>query len=352
MPVTTIYALDRDLITISGGESLSNPNQGSGVQLQGLTITLNSNAWSPIDVNDSDNFFNDSDNSQTLVNPTTLGGVSFTAGRRVEAEYTLSVEDPDGNSYTLYGFNINEPGVTSYTTVEGLAFLGPVGGFPPIGVPLTVTGTSEGPGGSSNPYTGLATPPCFTPGTLIETPNGPCLIEDLKAGDLVETLDRGPQPLTWVGQVHLSAEALRARPALRPIKIERNALGPRCPSQTMIVSPQHRILVSGWRASYFFGETEVLVAAKDLCNGRSVNRITPTEGVCYMHLLFDGHELIRANNLASESLFPGPQAIQGLGDQAREELLSLFPELKREWSGRRSIRASIKSSDAAVLAMA
>ncbi|MFA5582109.1 MAG: Hint domain-containing protein, partial [Paracoccaceae bacterium] len=36
---------------------------------------------------------------------------------------------------------------------------------------------------------------CFTPGTLIDTPDGPRLVEDLRPGDLVLTADHGAQPL-------------------------------------------------------------------------------------------------------------------------------------------------------------
>ena len=46
------------------------------------------------------------------------------------------------------------------------------------------------------------TAPCFTAGTLIETPRGAVAIETLQVGDRVMTLDRGPQPLRWIGAAH------------------------------------------------------------------------------------------------------------------------------------------------------
>lgn len=40
---------------------------------------------------------------------------------------------------------------------------------------------------------------CFTAGTMIATPDGERAIETLKVGDLVETLDNGPQAIRWIG---------------------------------------------------------------------------------------------------------------------------------------------------------
>jgi hypothetical protein len=38
----------------------------------------------------------------------------------------------------------------------------------------------------------------------------------------------------------------------------------------LVVSPQHRVLLTHWMAELMFGEDEVLVAAKDLVNDCSV----------------------------------------------------------------------------------
>jgi hypothetical protein len=142
MPSTKMYTLEASNITISNGVSLSGFTQGDGSQLMGQTITLGSNTWKTVDVFDTDANFEDSDNSQTLDGAQTYNGVSHASVLRVEAEYRLTVQDPDGNSYTVIGFNINEAGGgPSYGTVEGLSFIGPIGCFPPHGVPLTVIGT-------------------------------------------------------------------------------------------------------------------------------------------------------------------------------------------------------------------
>ncbi|MEZ5716615.1 MAG: Hint domain-containing protein [Paracoccaceae bacterium] len=61
---------------------------------------------------------------------------------------------------------------------------------------------------------------CFARGTLIETPAGPQAIETLKAGDLVNTLDAGPQTIRWIGGHSSAAIGPNA-----PIRIKAGTLG-------------------------------------------------------------------------------------------------------------------------------
>lgn len=326
MPSFTVYTLGASQISISGGAVLSGFSQGDGSHLMGETITLNSNAWEQVSVFDDDANFNDSENGQTLDGATTYDTLTgLTGSERVEAEYTLTVQDPDGNTYTIIGFNINEPGVTSFATVEGLAFIGDVGEFPPQGVPLTVIATSEGPGGGTTPYSAYATPPCFTPGTRIETPSGKRLIEDIEVGDYVYTLDSGARPVLWTGRTHLSARDLRDQPRLRPILIQKGAFGGQEPVRDMLVSPQHRVLLRDPMVQMMFGCEEVLVPAIHLVNGHSVVQVDSDEGVDYLHIAFDGHEIVMSDGLPTESFFPGATVMSGFDAQVCAELEALFP---------------------------
>lgn len=88
---------------------------------------------------------------------------------------------------------------------------------------------------------------CFCDGTRIETPGGEVPIENLQEGDLVSTLDRRPQPIRWIGCIKRHAVGSAA-----PVVIATGTLGNR---RTLRVSPQHRMLLSGWRAELLFGET-------------------------------------------------------------------------------------------------
>jgi hypothetical protein len=51
---------------------------------------------------------------------------------------------------------------------------------------------------------------CFARGTRIAVPGGSRAVEALRPGDLVETLDRGPQPVVWTGPMVEAARGRRA----------------------------------------------------------------------------------------------------------------------------------------------
>ena len=86
------------------------------------------------------------------------------------------------------------------------------------------------------------------------------------------------------------------------------------------------MLIRGWRAELLFGEEEVLVPAKSLVNGDTVHAM-PVDEVQYHHILFDRHEVVFAEGVASESFHPGQQMMDGDQDM-RDEITALFPELE------------------------
>ena len=164
----------------------------------------------------------------------------------------------------------------------------------------------------------VETIPCFVSGTMIETIDGPRAVETLSADDLVITRDEGPQPVRWIGRRRVAAVGKMA-----PICIQKNALGDH---GTLHVSPLHRVLIKDVLAELMFGEDEVLIAAKDLVNDRSIR---PVEGgtVEYVHLLFDRHQVIYSEGLPTESFLPGPQTTKSFEDDIIEEITTIFPEL-------------------------
>ena len=191
-------------------------------------------------------------------------------------------------------------------------------------------------------FSNIETVICFGKGTRVATPYGPRRVEDLKLGDMVLTLDHGPQPLRWIG-----ARNVPALGRFAPIEIAKGALGN---SDTLIVSPQHRMLLKGWQAEMHFGTSEVFAAAKHLIND---NTIRPRVGgfVTYYHLMFDAHEVIFAEGAASESFHVSDCSLTGVADAARDELFGLFPELRALPSGHGdTARKCLKAHEAGLLA--
>ncbi|QYK41782.1 MAG: Hint domain-containing protein [Paracoccaceae bacterium] len=160
--------------------------------------------------------------------------------------------------------------------------------------------------------------PCFVAGTQIRTPAGDRPVETLLPGDLVCTLDNGDQPLRWIG-----CRTVDGSGDLAPVLIRPGTFGTH---GRLMVSPQHRILVRDPLAELLFGETDVLVAAKDLVDGRAVRRV-PSAEVTYVHMLFDRHEVVFSDGLATESFLPGPQVETLVEAQAMAEIAAVFPEL-------------------------
>ncbi|NCQ23190.1 MAG: hypothetical protein COW54_14720 [Rhodobacteraceae bacterium CG17_big_fil_post_rev_8_21_14_2_50_63_15] len=327
----SIWMLEAQNVTVSGGKSLSGFTQGNGSHLLGETIRLNNNNWLQTFIKDNDSKFDDQDADQPLDGPQIIDGVSYGNETRVEAEYRLTLLDPaTGNTWNVIGYNVNNSS-PAFGTIEGLAFVGPVGGFPPIGVDLQVTGTFEGPGAAGQPPINagaIAAPPCFTPGTRILAEDGYIPVEDLRVGDRVRTRDAGLQQLLWVGRAVLSAADLLANPSFQPVCIRADAFGPGQPARDLLVSPQHRILVRNWAAELHFGTSEVLVAAQHLINDQSVTRTPAPDGITYLHIMCAAHHVIWAEGLETETFLPGPQSLGHVPRATVEELLALFPELQ------------------------
>jgi hypothetical protein len=167
---------------------------------------------------------------------------------------------------------------------------------------------------------------CFTPGAQVLTDQGELAVEDLKPGDLVLTRDNGYQPIRWTGRRDLSHAELIVEPRFNPVHIARGALGAGLPVRDMMVSPQHRMLVTGPRAELLFGENEVLVAAKHLVGLPGIEQRV-SRGVSYLHILFDQHEIVRADGAWSESFQPVDLTMEALQVGQRAEIEALFPEL-------------------------
>ncbi|MEM7641589.1 MAG: Hint domain-containing protein [Pseudomonadota bacterium] len=178
---------------------------------------------------------------------------------------------------------------------------------------------------------------CFAEGTPILTPSGAVPVQDLAPGDRVVTRDHGAQAIAWHGHRTVPGTGRFA-----PIRFAPGAIGNAAPLR---VSPQHRVLLRGALTQLWVGHREVLVPAKHLVNDRTI-RPDPCPSVTYHHLLFDGHEIVQAAGAWTESLHPGTVALDALGAAARDEVLTLFPELAVD-TKKRLARAALSARQAA-----
>jgi hypothetical protein len=191
---------------------------------------------------------------------------------------------------------------------------------------------------------------CFTPGTLIETEHGPRPVERIAAGCKVQTKDNGCQEVLWTGRRRITGARLYVMPDLAPVRLQRGALGADVPDPGLLVSPDHRVMVRGAPARSLFNTDEVLVAARDLVNDRSIIVDRAQREVTYHHMLLPGHEIVFANGVETESFHPASAGLETLGDDDRSRLLSQVPELARDVTAYGPYaRRVVSASEAAIL---
>jgi hypothetical protein len=133
---------------------------------------------------------------------------------------------------------------------------------------------------------------CLLRGSSIATPAGVVRIEDLKVGDLVETISGKAKAVRWVGrQVFKTSRGLWAANVM-PIRISRGAFADGVPSRDLYVSPGHAVYVDG-----------VLIRARDLVNNTTIAAALPSSSdtIEYYNVLLDSHDVLLAEGMPVES---------------------------------------------------
>ncbi len=313
---TTIFGAFRSDSTLSDAGASSNV-EGTSFQISAYNqITIEDGADGTI-------FDGDSDSNETANDPTQTYN-----GETIYWDFTISVTDGT-NTYEigLFDYDIDGDGNSIGIDSEDGFFMAFIGGsVPPLNTTLTITAiTDNGPDIDIDTVV-----PCFVSGTNISTPEGPRPIEALEVGDVVLTLDNGPQTIRWIGTRTLDSIDLSVKPKLRPIRIAQGALGNGLPENELRVSPQHRMLVRSPIAARMFSKHEVLIPAHKLLGLPGVSVDETAQSVTYVHMLFDRHEVVFAEGAPSESLHTGPEALKGVGEEALAEIAALFPEIASE----------------------
>ncbi|WP_165775653.1 Hint domain-containing protein [Paramylibacter kogurei] len=243
--------------------------------------------------------------------------------------------DPAGDEYVVATFNgdtLDSPEI-DYTGFSPTASL--VGSSENFGNDIDGFSIQRAGDGSDTFVNDMTSTPgamnfvCFAGHSLVETPDGAKRIGSLRVGDLVKTKDHGDLPILWIGKKRLIFNDSVSDLRQFPVEIKRHALGFNKPSKTLLVSQQHRILVQGAVVREYCETNEVLIAAKDLVGLNGVRIKTEQRQITYVHVLLDGHQLLKVHGLEAESLYLGEQTLRSLRANGRKEVLSLFPELSQ-----------------------
>lgn len=234
-------------------------------------------------------------------------------------EWTATYTGTNGQVITVWRIEIEDP-----ISGVGRVFFA-MSEVPEVGIVFSTNDKDQGANGLDPADIPMGIP-CFTPGAGIATPLGTKAVEDLAVGDLVITKHHGIKPVRWIGQKHISGARLYALPQLQPILIKKHALGAGYPSRDLIVSPQHRMVFDNRFARTHFGVDACLVPAQSLLVLPGVTRLT-VSSVTYIHVMFDQHEVIFANDSATESFHPGEMIMNAMDEAVRAEILEIFPQL-------------------------
>lgn len=182
---------------------------------------------------------------------------------------------------------------------------------------------------------------CFVAGTLIDTAQGEVEVQDITPGMQVRTADSGLQSVRRV-----LVKTVSGRGPLAPVCFDAGVLG-NC--RPLLVSPNHRMMVSGWQAELITGEPEVLVSANLLTAGCDRVWTKPMDSVTYVHLLFDKHEIIFSEGAPSESYQPFGADAETRAPAVMAELRALFPELLEDLLRTGPARPCMEPHEAALL---
>lgn len=320
MPVIAIY--DWSQVTTPGtlapsnlaGDTYANdPNSPGYVpgnpSWTDQTYTYNGGTPTQIVIDDDDTLFEDgyveTGAPATLRHDVVLNGTLYSAGSVVENEFSMV----DGTGIAVWVVRINGENV-------GIAPQMPYTAIP-AGSTFTPTEGRDGDAADSSEgissTTSYANVICFAAQTRIDTPQGPRPAGALKPGDRVLTRDNDVQPLIWTCAMALSFDSRTDR--RRPILIPAGAFGPDAPRRPVIVSPQHRVLVD-------MPAGPVLAPAKGLLGWRGIRVVRGRDRIVYVHLLCPRHDVLSADGLWCESLYPGPQALASLSPRDRATVMA------------------------------
>lgn len=172
--------------------------------------------------------------------------------------------------------------------------------------------------------------PCLASGSLVETASGVVPVEELRVGQDVLTCNEAPSRIKWIGSRTLRFSQNGASSVQAPILFKSGCFGQSRPKDDLVVSPHHRVLLSGQVVDALFGSWHVLAPAKGLLGLSGVRQMKGKKEVTYYTILLESHAVMRVNGAFVESFFPGRQAMSTLDAEQQAEICAIIPGFA-EW---------------------
>jgi len=160
-------------------------------------------------------------------------------------------------------------------------------------------------------------------GTLITTDNGPIAVEDLLPGDQICTVDNGPQTLRWIGSMSISPQSETQTLS----RITADSFGLSRPALDLMLGSSARLMRRDPAIVANVGTPIALAPVTAFIDGETVLEIHPASPTRVYHLLFESHQIIRANGLEIESYHPGKEVEISLSREMLPDFLDMFPHL-------------------------
>lgn len=171
--------------------------------------------------------------------------------------------------------------------------------------PGRAVGRGNGPGGSAM---------CLLRGTAIKTPKGEVCIEDLRIGDLVETVSGKAAPIKWIGRQTFRRNGSAWNKEVLPIRIAPFALDEQTPHRALYLTAGHALFLDG-----------VLIKAVDLINETSIAPVMPAsmDTIEYYQIMLYRHDVMLAEGAPVETFLLEAENYEAFDNFA--EFARLYP---------------------------
>ncbi|WP_306155175.1 Hint domain-containing protein [Roseovarius sp. MMSF_3281] len=150
-------------------------------------------------------------------------------------------------------------------------------------------------------------------------------VQELRAGDIVRTLDFGFQTVFWVG-----SHVLTNYHGHKQVRFAPGSIGN---ADTILVAPNHQLMLWHPAAEDLFGVNEILVEARHLVNETDVINVATTTTE-FFQILFSRHQIIFADGVPSASLYVNSRALGSYDPEHRNEWVKALPDLQDTYMNR------------------